>query len=125
MIVELDEAVVALLPRRHGFRRAALLMTLLLVAIVPLIRDEPLPVRRLHMPDDAQDVELTWLPDRLANEPPPASVRIPVSIRGTTGLASVDETVAIVLWTERGIAYRLLSDTRSVGDLVLVAARLR
>ena len=70
------------------------------------------------------DVQLTAFPDWLANEPPPASLRGIVAVRGTMGIASV-EGVTIINWTERGISYRLESPTRTISDLVRIADSLR
>ena len=70
------------------------------------------------------DVELSAFPDWLANEPPPASLRAVVAIRGTMGIASV-EGLTVVNWTEHGVSYRLESLARSVPELVVLADSLR
>jgi len=78
----------------------------------------------LVLPLGVTDVELSAFPDWLANEPPPASLRAVVSIRGTMGIASV-EGLTVVNWTEHGVSYRLESSDRSVADLVVLADSLR
>lgn len=78
----------------------------------------------LLLPTGLTDVELSAFPDWLANEPPPASLRAVVAIRGTMGIASV-EGLTVVNWTEHGISYRLESVERSVGELVVLADSLR
>ena len=70
------------------------------------------------------DVQLSAFPDWLANEPPPASLRAIVAIRGTMGIASV-EGLTVVNWTEHGVSYRLESLERSVAELVVLANSLR
>ena len=78
----------------------------------------------LALPTSVTDVELSAFPDWLANEPPPASLRAVVAIRGTMGIASV-EGLTVVNWTEHGVSYRLESMERSVADLVILADSLR
>lgn len=78
----------------------------------------------LALPAGLTDVDLSAFPDWLANEPPAASLRAVVAIRGTTGIASV-EGLTVVNWTEAGISYRLESIGRSVADLVVLADSLR
>jgi hypothetical protein len=78
----------------------------------------------LVLPTGLADVELSAFPDWLANEPPAASLRAVVAIRGTMGIASV-EGLTVVNWTEAGISYRLESIGRSVADLVVLADSLR
>jgi hypothetical protein len=70
------------------------------------------------------DVQLSAFPDWLANEPPPASLRAVVAIRGTMGIASV-EGLTVVNWTEHGVSYRLESASHSVPELVVLADSLR
>ena len=70
------------------------------------------------------DVQLSAFPDWLANEPPPASLRAVVAIRGTMGIASV-EGLTVVNWTEHGVSYRLESASHSVSELVVLADSLR
>ena len=82
------------------------------------------PLSALALPSGVTDVELSAFPDWLANEPPPASLRAVVSIRGTMGIASV-EGLTVVNWTEQGVSYRLESLDRSVSELVLLADSLR
>ena len=78
----------------------------------------------LSLPTSVTDVELSAFPDWLANEPPPASLRAVVAIRGTMGIASV-EGLTVVNWTEHGVSYRLESLERTVADLVVLANSLR
>jgi hypothetical protein len=78
----------------------------------------------LVLPQGVIDVELSAFPDWLANEPPAASLRAVVAIRGTMGIASV-EGPTVVNWTERGISYRLESVARTVPELVVLADSLR
>ncbi len=78
----------------------------------------------LALPAGVTDVELSAFPDWLANEPPPASLRAVVAVRGTMGIASV-EGLTVVNWTEHGISYRLESLARSVPELVVLADSLR
>jgi hypothetical protein len=78
----------------------------------------------LALPAGLTDVDLSAFPDWLANEPPAASLRAVVAIRGTMGIASV-EGLTVVNWTEHGISYRLESLQRTVADLVSLADSLR
>ena len=78
----------------------------------------------LALPAGLTDVELSAFPDWLANEPPAASLRAVVAIRGTMGIASV-EGLTVVNWTEHGISYRLESLHRTVPELVVLADTLR
>jgi hypothetical protein len=78
----------------------------------------------LSLPTSVTDVELSAFPDWLANEPPPASLRAVVAIRGTMGIASA-EGLTVVNWTEHGVSYRLESLTHSVPELVVLADSLR
>ena len=78
----------------------------------------------LVLPAGLTDVELSAFPDWLANEPPAASLRAVVAIRGTMGIASV-EGLTVVNWTEHGISYRLESLHRTVPELVVLAETLR
>jgi hypothetical protein len=78
----------------------------------------------LALPTGVTDVELSAFPDWLANEPPAASLRAVVAIRGTMGIASV-EGLTVVNWTEHGVSYRLESLSHSVSELVVLADSLR
>lgn len=64
------------------------------------------------------------MPDRLANEAAPRTLRGVVVIRGTPGAASV-EGPAVISWTENGIAYWLASPTRSTAELIQIADDLK
>jgi hypothetical protein len=70
------------------------------------------------------DVELAFMPDRLANEAASWTLRSVVVIRGTRGVASV-EGPAVIAWTENGIAYWMTSHTRTTSDLIDVANQLK
>jgi hypothetical protein len=78
----------------------------------------------LVLPQRLTDVDLSAMPDRLANEAAPASWRRVVTVRGVPGVASV-EGPAVVAWTEKGIAYWLASPTRSTEELITIADELR
>lgn len=78
----------------------------------------------LALPTGWVDVELSAFPDWLANEPPAATLRAVVAIRGTMGIASV-EGLTVVNWTEAGLSYRLESLSRTVPELVVLADQLR
>lgn len=78
----------------------------------------------LSLPAGLADVDLSAFPDWLANEPPSASLRAVVAVRGTMGIASV-EGLTVVNWTEHGMSYRLESVARTVPELVLLADSLR
>jgi hypothetical protein len=78
----------------------------------------------LVLPAGLTDVDLSAFPDWLANEPPAASLRAVVAVRGTMGIASV-EGITVVNWTEAGISYRLESLHRTVSELVVLADTLR
>jgi len=82
------------------------------------------PLVTLALPSGVTDVELSAFPDWLANEPPSASLRAVVAVRGTMGIASV-EGLTVVNWTEHGVSYRLESFARSVSELVVLAESLR
>jgi hypothetical protein len=88
-----------------------------------LLAPRPL-LSTLALPSGVNDVQLSAFPDWLANEPPSASLRAVVAIRGTMGIASV-EGLTVVNWTEHGISYRLESADRSVPELVVLADSLR
>ena len=64
------------------------------------------------------------MPDRYMNESLPAPFRIPLTIRGMSGLASAEPPSAI-LWTEGGLSYLLTSRSLSIPQLVDLAAALR
>lgn len=81
-------------------------------------------MRPLALPQRIDDVDLSAMPDRLANEAAPAAWRGVITVRGLPGVASV-EGPAVVAWTERGIAYWLASPTRSTEELIAIADELR
>src|SRR5258706_11693102 len=58
----------------------------------------------LVLPQRLGDVDLSAMPDRLANEAAPSSWRRVITVRGIPGVAAV-EGPAVVAWTENGIAY--------------------
>jgi hypothetical protein len=78
----------------------------------------------LALPARMNDVDLSAIPDRLANEAAPSSWRRVVTVRGVPGVASA-EGPAVVAWTENGIAYWLASPTRSTEELIQIADELR
>ncbi len=78
----------------------------------------------LALPARIADVDLSAMPDRLANEAAPSSWRRVVTVRGVPGVAAV-EGPAVVAWTENGIAYWLVSPTRSTEELIQIADELR
>lgn len=81
-------------------------------------------LRPLALPESIDDIELAFMPDRLANEAAPWTLRAVVTVRGLAGVASV-EGPAVISWTESGIAYQLASATRTTGELVAIADGLR
>ncbi len=81
-------------------------------------------MRPLVLPQRLGDVDLSAMPDRLANEAAPSSWRRVITVRGIPGVASV-EGPAVVAWTEKGIAYWLASPTRSTEELIAIADELR
>lgn len=78
----------------------------------------------LQLPGTYVNVDLSAMPDRLANEAAPWTLRSVVVIRGAPGVASV-EGPAVISWTENGIAYWLASPTRSTSELIQIANDLR
>jgi hypothetical protein len=78
----------------------------------------------LVLPQRLTDVDLSAMPDRLANEAAPAAWRSVITVRGVAGVASV-EGPAVIAWTENGIAYWLASATRSTDELIAIADELR
>jgi hypothetical protein len=81
-------------------------------------------LKPLQLPHTYVNVDLAAMPDRLANEAAPWTLRSVVVIRGAPGVASV-EGPAVISWTENGIAYRLASPTRSTDELIQIADDLR
>lgn len=90
--------------------------------------DLPVPrgvvLHPLQLPAQYANVELGAMPDRVANEAPPSSLRDVITVRGIPGVASADGP-AMIAWTEHGIAYRLTSATRSTSDLIAIANALQ
>lgn len=82
----------------------------------------------LSLPANTTDVQLQVFPDWLANEQlPPMHFEL-VRVRAASGLAV--EAIRpgdqrIVMWTERGTVYWLISDRREIADLVRLADTLR
>lgn len=81
-------------------------------------------VHVLSLPPGITDADLSVMPDRYVNEPPPASYRLVVTVRGIPALASVDPPAAIT-WTEGGLSYRLTTHARTVTQLLDIASSLR
>jgi hypothetical protein len=69
-------------------------------------------------------VHLAAIPDRLLNDPPAARLRIPVLVRGTTGIASFDAPFEIA-WTEDGYWYWMRASDLTVSQLVDLASALQ
>ena len=89
-----------------------------------------LPVARgvvlhpLQLPARFGSVDLAAMPDRLANEALPSSLRSVIAVRGVPGVASA-EGPAVIAWTEKGIAYRLASPTLTTAELIAIAEQLQ
>jgi hypothetical protein len=81
-------------------------------------------LKPLQLPGTYANVDLAAMPDRLANEAAPWTLRGVVVIRGAPGVASV-EGPAMISWTENGIAYSMASSTRSTIELIQIANDLR
>lgn len=81
-------------------------------------------LQTLELPPGLGSVTLSSMPDRLANEAAPATLRAVVGVRGTRGVASVDGPSQIY-WTEDGVAYRLIGSDRTIDELVRIAEALR
>ena len=82
----------------------------------------------LTLPAGTTDVVLFTFPDRLANEAPPPFLTTLVHVRSTQGLAYIPAhggDISMITWTEHGTDYWLISKTRAVPDLVLLADTLR
>jgi hypothetical protein len=78
----------------------------------------------LRLPSGVVGVDLAAIPDRLLNDQPAARLRIPVFIRGTRGIASVDAP-AEISWTEAGYWYWMRSSDLSITQLIDLASALR
>lgn len=78
----------------------------------------------LQLPPRYVNVDLGAMPDRLANEAAPWTLRSVLTVRGLRGIGSV-EGPAIISWTENGIAYWLASPARSTDELIQIANELR
>ena len=81
-------------------------------------------LKPLQLPRTYVNVDLAAMPDRLANEAAPWTLRGGVVIRGVPGVASV-EGPAVISWTENGIAYSMASPTRSTAELIQIANDLK
>jgi hypothetical protein len=99
-------------------------------AVFGTARSADLPVPRgvvlqpLLLPARFGNVDLAAMPDRLANEAAPSSLRAVITVRGVPGVASADGP-AVIAWTENGIAYRLASPTRTTDELIAIADQLQ
>ena len=139
------------IPPGQDRRRAVALAFVMCLSVgsTAVSRDGPAataPVEPPHLlivSADASDVVLFGFPDRLANEPLPNLPYVTVVVRGTEGSAvNTGEIVVrdgikwvgpvsqwnpgwMVTWTERGTAYSLSSDRRTLPDLLRVAGSLR
>lgn len=82
----------------------------------------------LSLPANTTDVQLQVFPDWLANEQLPPMQFVPVRVRAASGLAVEAVRTGdqwMVMWTERGTVYTLISDQLKVADLVRLADTLR
>ena len=81
----------------------------------------------LTFPRALPDVQLGAIPDRLANEAPPANLTNVVFVRGRAAIATVTaaEGPAMVSWTEAGVAYWLVSPKYTISELIKIADELR
>lgn len=68
-------------------------------------------------------VYLSVIPDWLLNDPPSARLKMPVDVRGKTGLATTDLPSSIA-WTEDGFWYELSSTRLTIGELIRLASAL-
>jgi hypothetical protein len=82
-------------------------------------------VPELELPSVATQngVYLSVIPDWLLNDPPSARFRMPVDVRGKTGLATTDLPASIA-WTEDGFWYELSSTRLTIGELIRLASAL-
>ena len=78
----------------------------------------------LRLPQSYINVDLGAMPDRLANEAAPWTLRGVITVRGMPGVASI-EGPSVITWTENGIAYWLASPTGTTDDLIQIANELR
>jgi hypothetical protein len=81
------------------------------------------PVLELPSVAAQNGVYLSVIPDWLLNDPPSARFRVPVDVRGKTGLATTD-LPASVAWTEDGFWYELSSTRLTIGELIRLASAL-
>jgi hypothetical protein len=82
-------------------------------------------VPELELPAIAQQngVYLSVIPDWLLNDPPSARFRVPVEVRGKTGLATTDRPASIA-WTEDGFWYEMSSMRLGINELIRLASAL-
>jgi hypothetical protein len=80
--------------------------------------------RQLDLPAGSGDAVLTSMPDRYLNDPLPAAFRVPVTVRGTTGIAAAGPPAALI-WTEGDLSYSISSATLTIPQLVDLASALR
>jgi hypothetical protein len=87
-----------------------------------------IPTHLLSLPPNVDDIALIVFPDRLANEALPQMTFYPVQVRAVVGLG-VDPARPgdqwMLTWTEQGTAYWLVSDRRSIADLIRLADSMR
>lgn len=79
----------------------------------------------LELPSVASQngVYLSVIPDWLLNDPPSARFRVPVEVRGKTGLATTDRPASIA-WTEDGFWYEMSSTRLGINELIRLASAL-
>jgi hypothetical protein len=68
-------------------------------------------------------VYLSVIPDWLLNDPPSARFKVPVEVRGKTGLATTDRPASIA-WTEDGFWYEMSSMRLTINELIRLASAL-
>lgn len=68
-------------------------------------------------------VYLSVIPDWLLNDPPSARFKVPVDVRGRTGLATTDRPASIA-WTEDGFWYEMSSTRLGISELIRLASAL-
>lgn len=78
----------------------------------------------LALPSGVTGVRLSAIPDSLLNDQPAARFRVPVLVRGTTGLGATDGP-AVVAWSEHGLWYELSSTRLTLPQLIDLASALR
>lgn len=94
------------------------------VDVPPSFVQRGIVLQPLRLPPGYTSVDLAALPERLANEAAPGTLRVIVSVRGRPGLAAA-EGPAVVEWSEGGVVYSLRSSDRTTDELIRIAEALR